>query len=258
MGIGISTACYYPLETELSLEQVGKSGVKVTEIFFNSPRELKPSFLDMLADIRDYYGLRIASVHTFTATADSYLFYSNYQRRFEDGLDYLKKFYNAAAELGAKYVIMHGDKITGKLPDEEVAEHFMLLENEANSFGVHVLQENVNLYRSADPEFIRNLIKNTDGKALFCFDVKQAVRSGHTPDEILDAMGGNVRHVHLSDHSASSDCLLPGKGGFDFSALFDKLNNNGYSGDYVIEVYKDCYNDPAEIANSLKYFKNNR
>ena len=253
MAIGISTACYYPLETELALEQVGKSGAKVTEIFFNSPRELKSSFLDILADIRDFYGMRVCSVHTFTAAADSYLFYSNYQRRFEDGLDYLKRFYNAAAELGAEYVIMHGDKITGKLPDEEVAEHFMMLENEANSFGVHVLQENVNRYRSADPEFIKNLIHNTDGKALFCFDVKQAVRSGHMPYEVLDAMGENVRHVHLSDHSAAGDCLLPGKGGFDFNSLFQYLNSIGYRGDYVVEIYNHCYKNTDEIANSLNF-----
>ena len=48
MKLGVSTSCFYPLETELALEQVGKSGVRNTEIFFNAESELKDSFIDIL------------------------------------------------------------------------------------------------------------------------------------------------------------------------------------------------------------------
>ena len=53
MNLGVSTACFYPLETELSLEKIGKAGVKHTEIFFNALCELKQSFVDMLLDIKE-------------------------------------------------------------------------------------------------------------------------------------------------------------------------------------------------------------
>ena len=53
MNIGISTASYYPLETESALEEIGKSGIKTTEIFFNAESELKDSFIDILEDIKD-------------------------------------------------------------------------------------------------------------------------------------------------------------------------------------------------------------
>ena len=35
INLGISSACFYPLETEASLELIGKNGIKTTEIFFS-------------------------------------------------------------------------------------------------------------------------------------------------------------------------------------------------------------------------------
>lgn len=252
MAIGISTASYYPLETEEALIEVGKAGAKVSEIFFNTSSELKSHFLDMLNDIKDSYGIRIPSVHTYTATADGYMFFSNYPRRLFDSLREFDRFYEAASALGAEYVIFHGDKQVGKLPDEVVAERYMMLEERAKSYGVHLLQENVNKFRSSDPEFISALRENTNDQALFCFDVKQAVRSGHTPDEIIEAMGSKIRHVHISDHSPASDCLLPFKGKYNFEELFRKMQNLGYNGDYMIEVYSNAYKDYSELAETLK------
>ena len=46
MNIGVSTASFYPLETELSLENLGKAGIKHTEVFFNAACELKQSSLN--------------------------------------------------------------------------------------------------------------------------------------------------------------------------------------------------------------------
>ena len=57
MNIGVSTASFYPLETELSLENLGKAGIKHTEVFFNAACELKQSFIDMLMDIKEEYGI---------------------------------------------------------------------------------------------------------------------------------------------------------------------------------------------------------
>lgn len=53
MNLGISTASFYPLETELALEEVGKAGVKNTEIFFNAESELKDSFIEILLGIKE-------------------------------------------------------------------------------------------------------------------------------------------------------------------------------------------------------------
>lgn len=251
MAIGVSTACFYPLETEEALREVGEIGAAVTEIFLNTERELKPAFIDILKNISLYYGAKVKSLHTFTAASDAYIYYSNYPRRFEDGLDLIRRFSYAAAELGAEYLIMHGDKLPGKLPDEEVAEHFMIMESAANEFGVCILQENVNRFRSADPEFIRSMRALTDNKMNFCLDIKQALRSGHTPEEMIEAMGENIRHIHISDNSSKADCLLPGDGAYDFGALFRRMKGLSYSGDYIIEVYNNCYKSAKEVQKSL-------
>ena len=35
MNLGVSSACYYPLETEIAFENLAKAGIKTTEIFFD-------------------------------------------------------------------------------------------------------------------------------------------------------------------------------------------------------------------------------
>ena len=61
--IGVSTACLYPLETEKAFEFLAESGIKNTEIFFNTDSELSPSFVSELKRIADLNGVRVFSVH---------------------------------------------------------------------------------------------------------------------------------------------------------------------------------------------------
>lgn len=75
MNIGVSTASFYPLETEEALEQLGKAGVKYTEIFFNALSELKPAFIDILEDILDNYGIKVTSVHPTMSLAESFMIF---------------------------------------------------------------------------------------------------------------------------------------------------------------------------------------
>ena len=82
MNIGVSTASFYPLETEAALEKLGKAGVKHTEIFFNALSELKPAFIDILEDILDNYGIKVTSVHPTMSLAESFMIFSNYERRY--------------------------------------------------------------------------------------------------------------------------------------------------------------------------------
>ena len=63
MKLGISTAAFYPMETEKALEFLGQNGVPVTEIFFNCHGELEDDFVDLLNSIRKRYGIEINSVH---------------------------------------------------------------------------------------------------------------------------------------------------------------------------------------------------
>ena len=52
MKIGVSTSCFYPLETELAFEKIAKAGIKTAEVFFNAECELKQDFVDILLKIQ--------------------------------------------------------------------------------------------------------------------------------------------------------------------------------------------------------------
>lgn len=247
MSIGISTASFYPLETEEAISLISQNNVTCTEIFFNSSRELKNSFADYLLDIIGDTGLQITAIHPMLSFAEPYMIFSEYMRRFEESEENFKHYFELAAKLGAKVVSLHGDRPTGKLPIEEYCERFKILADIGKEFGITLCQENVNGYRSADPEFLSDMVNFLGDDANFTLDVKQCVRAGYTVPEITEAMDYKIRHVHISDHSPAGDCLLPTRGNFDFSALMTDLKNHGYTGDYVIEVYRNAYKDKNEI-----------
>ncbi len=251
MKLGISTACFYPLETELALEELGKSGIKNTEIFFNAESELKPAFVDMLMSIKENFGMNVSAVHPTMSLAESFMIFSAYERRFYEAIDSYSRYSEIAAELGAKYIIMHGGKPNGILSDEEYCERYMQLKSATLKNGVTVLQENVFRHRAGDIEFLRSVSDILGNDAEFCLDIKQSVRCGYSPFELIDEFFPKIKHYHLSDHSLAGDCLLPTTGGFDWKSFFTYLKNRDFSGACNIEVYSTAYKSYTEIYQSL-------
>lgn len=247
MNIGISTASFYPLETELALEEIGRAGVKNTEIFFNAESELKDSFIDMLIDIKKRYGMNITAIHPTMSLAESFMIFSAYERRFYESLAKFRRYSEIASALGAKYIILHGGKPNGILSDEEYCEKYMALKTETRRNGVTVLQENVHNFRSGDVEFLRSMCDILGHEAEFCFDIKQSIRCGYPPVDMIDEFFYHIKHFHISDHSIESDCQLPGNGNFDFAEFFRYLKNREYNGALMTEVYSFAYQNYSEI-----------
>ncbi len=252
MKIGISTASLYPLETEKSLEILCQNEIPVTEIFFNSQSELKTDFVKNLQLLTKTYGTKVASVHPCGSMGEPYFLFTEYKRRYEEARDWYKRYYEAAAILGARFVVLHGDTLAGHISFEEYYCRLAEMNMQALEFGVTVTHENVNKYRCATPENVKTLSELSEGKQKFTFDVKQSIRAGFSPYEMYDAMGENIVNVHISDNSKTADCLLPGKGDFDFNKLFDRLSADGYNGACLIEVYRHAYKDVSELIESYK------
>ncbi len=252
MKVGISTASFYPMETELALEEIGEAGVKNTEIFFNCESELKDSFIDLLLEIKEKYGLNITAVHPTMSLAESFMIFSAYERRFHEALKQYCRYSEVAKELGAKYIIMHGGKPNGILSDEEYCDRYMALKEQTRKNGVTVLQENVVNYRSGDVEFLRSMREILGNEAEFCFDIKQSIRSGYLPFDLINEFYDNIKHYHISDHSVAGDCLLPGDGKFDFDGFFRFLKAKDYKGALITEVYRFSYKNYDDIFKSYK------
>lgn len=250
MNIGVSSACLYPLETEESFLFLAKSGVKKTEIFFNGLSELKPNFIDELIDIKESYGVEITAIHPYASFSEPFLIFSEYYRRFIESKEIYNNYFDIANRLGAKYVTLHGDKIHSKLSVEEYCERYLELFLLAKEKGVTLNQENVANFRSRDIEFISEMSKFLGDNLSFTLDIKQCIRSGVNPLDMVNAMGNKINHIHISDHSYSSDCLLPLNGGFNFKGFFEVMKAQKYSGNYIIEVYQNAYKNPKEIIES--------
>lgn len=259
MQFGASTACLYPMESEKSLKIMCECGYRHFEFFVNAGYEISHEFLREFKNIADGYGADFVSMHPFTSSFETNMFFGVYERLLAESIDNYRRFFEAAAYLGAKIFVLHGQKISrqGKFAhsDEFYCERFNMLRDAAAEFGVTLCQENVFLFRSHSSEFIRNMKNILGDKVHFVFDIKQAIRSGEDPYAMLDAMGDSLYHVHLSDNSKDNTCLLPGCGDFDIPALLNHLKKRGFNGNIITEVYRHSFSGTENLNFSQNFMK---
>lgn len=254
MIVGASTSCFYPLETEKSLQKICDLGFEKTEIFFNTISELQPSFVKELKAIADNGGTEVLSVHPFSSNIENNCIFGEYQRRFEDFVPWYQQTCNACAELGGKLVVIHGayQNLKRPLPEEHYFERFAQLIEIGQKEGVMVCQENVVRFRSQSLDFLKRMRAYLGDDYKMVFDVKQAVRSGYNPIDVAKEMSDSIVHLHLSDNlGKDADCLPPGKGNFDFKALFDITNTDSA----VIELYSLGFDIESELKQSKEFFE---
>ncbi|OUP07711.1 endonuclease [Anaeromassilibacillus sp. An200] len=249
MRTGISTACLYPMEIEKSLDLLLSMDFRLFELFINTSSELDPAFVRMLRTRLEETGAQVKSLHPFTSGFEGTLFFSEYLRRVEDGLEFYKRYFEAAGMLGAKLLVLHGQRgyREGKITEEEYLERYLRLYRLGQRFGIAVAQENVNQFRSEDPEFIARMRGQLGEECAFVFDIKQAVRAGKDPFAMCRAMGERLIHVHINDNAPGADCLLPGCGTMAYEKLLDLLRDSSYAGDLIIEVYRKNFGEPHEL-----------
>ena len=252
MKIGISTSCLYPMYTEQSLKTLASNGVELTEIFFNANCELQPPFIKQLCDIKDEYGITISSVHPTMSLADSFVLFSNYDRRFYEGIDTYKRYGEIAAQLGAKYVIMHGGKPNGTMDNFGYFDRFATVASAVKQNGATLLQENVVNFRAGSIDALECMSSYLGDEVNFCLDVKQSIRGGYSPYDVLQLLKHKIKHLHLSDNTPTNDCMLPLDGNFDFKHFLECATQCGYTGDAVIEVYRNAFGEPCELIDSHK------
>lgn len=257
MKIGISTGCLYPMLTEECVSVLTDEGFNLFEIFFNTFSELEDDYIDKLKYILDSHNAKAVSIHPFTSGYESYLLFSNYERRFRDGVNIYERYFNTAKRLGADKVILHGlrSDFKSSLSDNTYFERFEILSQRAKQYGISLLQENVNLFRSNSPSFIQNMSEAIPDSAEFVFDIKQALKAGINPYEMINSMGKRLKHIHINDFSTNNECVLPGEGCFNFERFFRSLKDIDYDGDIIIEVYRFSFDKINELKKSYDFLK---
>ena len=253
MITGLSTACFYPLRTEESLERVGALGFHTAEIFFNSISELHDPILSRLKEIQNRYDLNVVSVHPFTSFAEGYIFFSDYERRVTDGLELYRRYFSAASRLGARVLVLHGGKAVKHIPPEFYAERLNRLIEEGRQFGITVAHENVVHFACESLRYARRLARLLGDRFKMVLDIKQCVRAGQDPFEFIREIGSHIVHVHVSDHGVKGDCLPPGEGEFDFRSLIRALRLSGYGGAYITELYSSGFQKDSQLIRADRF-----
>ena len=255
MQIGISTSNVYPMTIEDALSAFRGLGADTTEIFVNTVSELREPLCSLLRERAAAAGLPIRALHSYPSCFEPYMLFSQYERRFEDGLEVFDEVFRAAATLGADYVILHGDRDGGVLSVAESVARFERLYDRGQAHGVTLLQENVVRFRACSPAFVRDMRAALGDKAQFTLDFKQCRRTGVELSEMIDAMRGAIRHVHISDATSELDCLMPGAGDEPLKEQLQILKDSGFNGDLMIELYRHNFGEIAELSEGIAHLR---
>lgn len=254
MKTGVSTSCLFPMLTEEALTVLTGMGVHTVEVFLNSPSEKTPEFANRLNRIAGAAGTQIVSVHPYSSEAEGVSFFSRYARRFDDEAEEYRRYFEFCNRVGARILVFHGARSFMPLEPDFYFERFTRLRDIARDFEVRLCQENVARCHSGTPTFIKSMV-HAIPDVDFVMDVKQAVRAGVTPFEMLDAMGTRLAHLHLSDHRAGCDCLALGEGNFDLAGLAQRLKIMAYDGAVLLELYSWNFFRREQLAEGIRLFE---
>ncbi len=255
--IGISSACFYPEETLDSIKKCIDLGFANIEIFMNSFSELEEPYLKRIDTLCKGNGVKVTSIHPFTSGFEYMYFFSAYKKRAKDSIDYFyRKYFYAAAYLGADYFVFHGDSLkTPFFGMDNYCEVLSMLMEAAKSEGVTLIHENVSATKAGNPDFMKEIHDRFGvGGIKFVFDLKQTVRGGYDPHKMLDAMGDDIVHVHINDWF-DGECRLPYAGALDVDEIISRLESDGYNGKYIIEVYRQNFKHESEISGAARLLR---
>lgn len=256
MKIGISTASLFQRKhTEEALEFFARNKVPCTEVFLESFCEYDPMYGELLKKLKG--NIDVHSLHVLTTQFEPQL-YSLNDRARQDSFVLLDKAMQVAEKIGAKYYTFHGGARFKKTPFtinyDRVGAITQEIIDVCAGHGVRLAYENVHWGYYNYIGFFKELKKRTQGlKATL--DIKQARQSGISYADYISDMGEDIVTVHLSDIDENGKMCLPFNGITDFNDLFMRLNDVGFDGALILEVYKDDFTTYEELFQSMQKVK---
>lgn len=254
--LGISTASLFLRKnTEDALALLPSLGSECSEVFMGTLSEYLPQFGDVL---RAKQGEQeVHSIHSLNQNYEPELF-NDHPRTRGDAEAVLRMVLGNGQKMGAKYYTFHGPARLKRKPyimnwpvfGPKVAHVAEI----CAEYGITLCYENVHWAYYNYPTFHREMKEYAPG-VMTTLDIKQAMQSGVDVYDYIEDMGEDIRTVHVVDHDKDGKLCLPGKGVFDFRALFEKLRSIGFEGAVLIEAYYGDYDRVEELAESLAYLK---
>lgn len=254
MKIGISTASLFGrYNTEDALKFLSDNKIATAEVFLESYCEYNREFGELLK-LRQG-GIDVHSVHVLTTQFEPQL-YSLNERAKVDSFKVLDGAMEVAKTLSAKYYTFHGGarfkKTPFKIDYERVGKITQDIIDAIAKHGVSLAYENVHWGYYNYIGFFEEIRKRTKGlKATF--DIKQARQSDVFYGDYIKEMGKDLVTAHLSDVNVNGKMCLPGRGMTDFEDVFKRLQDVGFDGAVLIEVYKSDFENEQELFDCVDY-----
>ncbi|MBE5745340.1 MAG: sugar phosphate isomerase/epimerase [Clostridiales bacterium] len=257
MKTGVSTASLFLRKNnEEALPLLEELGVKTAEVFLTSFIEYGRPFADTL--LQNKGSVNVNSVHILNTQFEPQLFNAHPRVR-GDAYYWLEKVLQSAQILGAPYYTFHGTARIKRWSRSGESDNFpAMIDGFQNviaaceKYGVQLCLENVEwatYNRVGVFERLHKALPTLRG----VLDIKQARISNYPYQEYLAEMGQSLAYVHVSDTDEWGKMCLPGKGVFDYDTLIKRLQDVGFDGALLIEVYKDNYETETELKTAVEY-----
>ena len=257
MKTGVSTASLFLRENnEDALPLLEKLGVKTVEVFLTSFSEYGYPFAELLKERKG--NLCVNSVHDLNTEFEPQLF-NAHPRVKEDAYGWLEKVLQSANALGAPYYTFHGTARMKRAAREPGADNFSKMIagfEELLDFclvhGTHLCLENVEWATYNRPGVFSTLARDLP-ELRGVLDIKQARISEYPYEEYLREMGSRLAYAHVSDINEKGRICLPGKGTFDFDTMVKRLQDVGFDGALLVEVYTGDYQNAEELIDACDF-----
>lgn len=259
MQAGVSTASLFLRQNnEEALPYLDHLGVKTVEVFLTSFSEYGYPFAETLKNCKGT--LFINSVHSLNTHYEPQLF-NAHPRVKGDAYAWLEKVLDSANALGAPYYTFHGTARIKRAARREGADNFpKMVEDFAELLefcqrhGTRLCLENVEWATYNRPGVFHELAKELPTLS-GVLDIKQARISEYPYERYLEEMGERLAYVHISDCDERGKMCLPGQGAFDFDTLVKRLQDVGFDGAILIEVYNRDYQELSELKRSYDFVR---
>lgn len=257
MKVGVSTASLFMRRNnEDALTLLNELGVKTAEVFLTSFSEYGEDFARIL-NIRKG-DVSVNSVHILNSQIEPQLF-SAHERVKGDSFAFLDKVLSGAKLIEAPYYTFHGTARYKKSARNPQNDNFQRMGaglreicDFCEKYGVSLCLENVE-WSTYNRVGVFSALKSYVPNLLGVLDIKQARIAGEGYEKYLDEMGESLAYAHISDIDERGNMCLPGKGEFDFDTMIKRLQDVGFDGNLLIEVYKENYRDEIELKSACDY-----
>lgn len=257
MKAGISTASLFlRRENHEALPVFNELGVEVAEVFLSSFREYSKAYGKVLAGCKGR--VTVNSVHDLNSQFEPQLFNRHAGVR-EDAYMILQNVLDTAKELQAPYYTFHAitrAKRAARSGENDnfpcLIKNFQEISDFCQKSGVTLCLENVEWAMYNRPGVFSKIAEGVpDMRGVL--DIKQARISEYPYHLYVEEMGEKLAYAHLSDITAEGKMCLPGKGIFDFETMIKRLQDVGFDGALIIEVYENDYEREEELKISCDY-----